>query len=147
MQSAPETIVWAGMTVAVVRAVLLGGRRLRAGGLALVDEVVAFPGDGGGLAAGLFEPAACRAAAAGGAARACQQQAQPGHGNRPDHDAVKEQRAGGAGHVVTEHREPVGERMLAAAVAENTGHADDRDGDHDDERKNNDHEALRRYTL
>jgi AcrR family transcriptional regulator len=45
-----------------VRAVLLGGWRLRAGGLALVDETVAFPGDGDCLAAGLLEPAACRAA-------------------------------------------------------------------------------------
>src|SRR4249919_483267 len=69
VQSAPETVVWAGMTVAVVRAVPLGGRRLRASGLALVDEVVAFLGDGGGLAAGLFESAAGVAATAGGAAR------------------------------------------------------------------------------
>jgi hypothetical protein len=30
VQSAPGTVVWAGMTVAVVRAVLPGGRRLRA---------------------------------------------------------------------------------------------------------------------
>src|SRR4029077_1259733 len=76
VQSAPETVVWAGMTVAVVRAVLLGGRHLRAGGVALADEGVAVLGDGGGLAAGLGglaaglpQAAACRAAAAGGAAR------------------------------------------------------------------------------
>src|SRR5664280_653526 len=36
---------------------------------------------------------------------------------------------------VAEHREAVGERMRAATVAENTGHADDHRGDQDDEPK------------
>src|SRR5450759_1298261 len=119
-------------------------RRVSAGGLALVDEVVPSLADSGRLAAGLLEPATRRAAAAGGAARAGQEQAQPEQGDGPDHDAVEEQRAVGAGHVVAEHREPVGERMRAATVAENTGHADDHRGDQDDEPKNDDHDALRR---
>jgi hypothetical protein len=76
-----------------------------AGGLALAEQVVAVLADGGGLAAGLGESAAGLAAAAGGAARAGQQQAQPEQAECPDHDAVQEQRAGGAGHVVAEHRE------------------------------------------
>src|SRR5664280_794084 len=119
-------------------------RRVSAGGLALVDEVVPSLADSGRLAAGLLESATRRAAAAGGAARAGQEQAQPEQGDGPDHDAVEEQRAVGAGHVVAEHREPVGERMRAATVAENTGHADDHRGDQDDEPKNDDHDALRR---
>ena len=54
-----------------------------AGGLALVDEVVAVPADGGRLPAGLPEPAAGGAAAAGGGPRAGQQQAQPGQADHP----------------------------------------------------------------
>src|SRR5664279_68347 len=119
-------------------------RRVSAGGLALVDEVVPSLADSGRLAAGLLESATRRAAAAGGAARAGQEQAQPEQGDGPDHDAVEEQRAVGAGHVVAEHREPVGERMRAATVTENAGHADDHRGDQDDEPKDDDHDALRR---
>ena len=44
----------------------------------------------------------------GSAARTGQKQAEPKDGHRPHHDAVEEQRAGGAGHVITEHREPLG---------------------------------------
>src|SRR5664280_2005773 len=119
-------------------------RRVSAGGLALVDEVIASLADSGRLAAGLLESATRRAAAPGGAARAGKEQAQPEQGDGPDHHAVEEQRAVGAGHVVAEHREAVGERMRAATVAENTGHADDHRGDQDDEPKNDDHDALRR---
>jgi hypothetical protein len=62
---------------------------VRSAGIALVDEIVAFPGDSGGLAAGLLEPAPRRAAAARPAARAGQQQPQPEQTHRPDHDAVE----------------------------------------------------------
>ncbi len=37
--------------------------------------------------------------------------------------------------------------MRTASVAENTGHADDYGGDHDDEPDDNDHGTLRRFTL
>src|SRR6185312_7191854 len=47
--------------------------RVAAGGVALADQVVALLADGGGLAAGLRQPAAGVAAAAGGAASAGQQ--------------------------------------------------------------------------
>src|SRR5664280_522634 len=65
------------------------------------------------------------------------------HTPLPDHASL------GTGHSrratpVAEHREAVGERMRAATVAENTGHADDHGGDQDDEPKNDDHDALRR---
>ena len=60
-----------------------------AGGLALVEQVVAVLAGGGGLTAGLGESAAGLAAAAGGAARAGQQQTQSEHGQCPDHDAVR----------------------------------------------------------
>src|SRR5512140_3466906 len=114
-----------------------------AGGLALAEQVVAVLADGGGLAAGLPESAAGLAAAAGGAARAGQQQAQPDQAECPDHDAVQEQRAGGAGHVVAEHRELVGERMLAAAIRQDAGHAGDHRRDQDDEPDDYDHDVLR----
>jgi hypothetical protein len=67
-----------------------------------------------------------RAAAAGGAPHAGQQQPQPEEGHCPHSDAIQEHRAR-AGHV----------------VAKNPGHADDDGGDQDDEPKNNDHDALR----
>src|SRR5664280_2484919 len=56
------------------------------------------------------------------------------HTPLPDHASL------GTGHSrratpVAEHREAVGERMRAATVAENTGHADDHRGDQDDEPK------------
>src|SRR5665811_2375420 len=65
------------------------------------------------------------------------------HTPLPDHASL------GTGHSrratpVAEHREAVGERMRAATVTENTGHADDHRGDQDDEPKNDDHDALRR---
>jgi hypothetical protein len=41
--------------------------------------------------------------------RAGQQQVQPGQADHSDLDAAEEQRAGGIGHVVAEHREPVSE--------------------------------------
>src|SRR5208337_3941678 len=62
--------------------------------------------------------------------------------DRPEHDAVEEQRADGAGHVMSEDRE-MDRRMRAAAVAEDDGHAGDHRGDQDDEPDNNDHDALR----
>jgi hypothetical protein len=62
-------------------------------------------------------------------------------GSRADHDAVEEQRAGGAGHVVAEHRESVVQRMSAAAIAEHTGHAGDHRGDKDNKPENDDHHA------
>jgi glycerol uptake facilitator protein len=114
-----------------------------AGGLALAEQVVAVPADGGGLAAGLGEPAAGLAAAAGGAARAGQQQAQPEQGQCPDHDAVQEQRAGRAGHVVAEHREGVSERVPVAAIGQDAGQAGDHRRDQDDEPDNDDHDVLR----
>jgi hypothetical protein len=80
----------------------------------------------GGLALGLSQPAPRRAAAAGGAPHAGQQQPQPEEGHCPHSDAIQEHRAR-AGHV----------------VAKNPGHADDDGGDQDDEPKNNDHDALR----
>jgi hypothetical protein len=79
-----------------------GARRVGAGGLALVEKVVAIPADIGRLPAGLPQAAAGVAAAAGGAPRSGQEQAQRGHADRPDHHAVQEQPALGAGHVVAE---------------------------------------------
>lgn len=43
--------------------------------------------------------------------------------------------------------EPVGEGMVAAAVADNTNQADDHGRDQDDEPDNDDHDVLRRFTL
>ena len=80
----------AGIAVAAGRAVTQRAGGVGAGGLALAEQVVAVLGDGGGLAAGLGEPAAGLAAAAGGAARAGQQQAQPGQAECPDRDAAEE---------------------------------------------------------
>ena len=79
----------------------------------------------------------------GGTVRAGEQQAQPEQAECPDHDAVQEQRAGGAGHVVAEHREVVGESMPAAAVGQDAGHAGDHRRDQDDEPDNYDLDALR----
>ena len=106
----------AGMGATAGGAVARRARRVRAGGVALGDQVVAILADRGRLLAGLPEPAAGGAAATRGTARAGQQQAQPDQGNRPDHDAIEEERASGAGHVVAEHREPVAERMPAPAL-------------------------------
>jgi hypothetical protein len=114
-------------------AVAQGAGGVGAGGVALADEVVAILADRGGLLAGLGglalglpQPAPRRAAAAGGAPHAGQQQPQPEEGHCPHSDAIQEHRAR-AGHV----------------VAKNPGHADDDGGDQDDEPKNNDHDALR----
>jgi hypothetical protein len=114
-------------------AVAQGAGGVGAGGVALADEVVAVLADRGGLLAGLGglalglpKPAPRRAAAAGGAPHAGQQQPQPEEGHCPHSDAIQEHRAR-AGHV----------------VAKNPGHADDDGGDQDDEPKNNDHDALR----
>src|SRR6185437_3845669 len=76
-----------------------------------------------------------------------QQQAKAGQGDRPDHDAVQEQRAGGPGHVIAEHRERMGERMAAAAIGQDTGHADDHSRDQEDEPDNDDHDVLRESEL
>jgi hypothetical protein len=118
-------------------AVAQGAGGVGAGGVALADEVVAILADRGGLLAGLGglalglpQPAPRRAAAAGGAPHAGQQQPQPEEGHCPHSDAIQEHRAR-AGHV----------------VAKNPGHADDDGGDQDDEPKNNDHGALRGSTL
>src|ERR1035441_415201 len=68
---------WGGgrfeVAVAAGRAVPQVAGRVGAGGVALVDEVVAGLAGSGGLAAGLLEPAPRVAAAAGGAARTGQQ--------------------------------------------------------------------------
>jgi len=93
---------------AIVLAMLMGGlprmaaaggrvasqaaRGVGAGGVALVQEVIAVVGSDSGLAAGLPQPAARSAAAPGGPAGAGQQQAQPEHGDGHGHDAVEEQR-------------------------------------------------------
>ncbi len=69
-QPAPAAVAWAGTGVAAGRAVAQSACRVGAGGLALVDEVVAIPADSGRLPAGLPEPAAGGAAPAGGAPRA-----------------------------------------------------------------------------
>src|ERR1035437_3672269 len=61
------------VAVAAGRAVPQVAGRVGAGGVALVDEVVAGLAGSGGLAAGLLEPAPRVAAAAGGAARTGQQ--------------------------------------------------------------------------
>ena len=46
------------------------------------------------------------------------------------------QRAGGPGHVIAEHRERVGERMAAAAIGQDAGHAGDHRRDQDDKPDN-----------
>src|SRR5579859_7504614 len=145
-------VVLAGVKASRRRAVAQGAGGVGAGGVALADEVVAVLADRGGLLAGLGglalglpKPAPRRAAAAGGVPYAGQQQPQPEQGHRPHRDSVQEHRAR-AGHVVAEHREPVRE-PVRAAVTENPGHADDDRGDQDDEPKNNDHGALRGFTL
>ena len=61
-------------------AVPFGAVPLGAGGVALAAQVVAVRADGGGLAAGLHQPAAGVTAATRGAARAGEQHAQPGQG-------------------------------------------------------------------
>jgi hypothetical protein len=62
-QPAPEAGC-AGVAVAAGCAVARGARRVGAGGLALVDQVVAILADSGRLLAGLPEPAARGAATA-----------------------------------------------------------------------------------
>ena len=94
-------------------------------GTALAEQVVPVLADGRGLAAGPSQAAAGLVTAPGGAAGSGKQQAQPGQGDGPDHDAVEEQLAGGAGHVIAEHRERMGERMAAAVVGQDADHADD----------------------
>jgi hypothetical protein len=69
-QPAPAAVACAAMGVAAGRAVPQRVRRVCAGGLALVDQVVAILADRGRLAAGLPEPASGGAAAAGGPPRA-----------------------------------------------------------------------------
>jgi hypothetical protein len=85
---APPAAVRAGMAVAAGRGVFL-----RAGGLALVDQVVAFLAGRRGLAAGLQEAAARIAAAAGGAERAGLQQGSARTG-RPSAGGRREIRPG-----------------------------------------------------
>jgi hypothetical protein len=114
-----------------------------AGGLALLEQIVAVLADGGGLAARLAESAAGLAAATRGAARAGQQQAQPEQGQSSDHDAVEEQRSGRAGHVIAEHREMMGEPMPIAAIGQDAGYSGDDRRDQDDEPDNYDHDVLR----
>jgi hypothetical protein len=123
--------------------VLPHARRLSTSGVALADEVVPVPRDSDPLALSVREPAARRADEPRCAARAGQEQAQSEHGHRPDHDAVKERGAGRAGDVVAEHREPVGERMCAALIGEDAGHANDYRGDEQDKAEYEDHDALR----
>jgi len=147
MPHAALAAAFAGVAVTAGRA---GAQRAGgggAGGVALADQVVAVLADGGGLAPGLPQPAAGVAAAAGGAARAGQQHAQPEQGQCPDHDAVQEQGAGRAGHVIAEYREGVGERMPGAAVRQDAGRSGDDRRDQDDEPDNYDHDALRKSEL
>jgi hypothetical protein len=77
------------MSVAVGRVVSPHARRFGACRVALVNHVVTIAADGGGLVAGLLEPASRRAAAKRSAARAGQQQAQPEERYRPDRNAVE----------------------------------------------------------
>jgi hypothetical protein len=107
-------------------------RRLRAGGVAFVDQNAPFLFGCGCLAPRLLEPAMCGAAASG-AARTGQDQAQPEQSRRPDDDAAEEEGAGGAGDVDTENRESAGELMGAAAVRKNADDTDYHRGDEDDE--------------
>src|ERR1035437_683405 len=62
--------ICAGIAAVAGQAVTHGAGGVGAGGLALVEQVVAVLGDGGGLAAGSRESAAGLAAAAGGPGRA-----------------------------------------------------------------------------
>ena len=119
-QSAPAIAVRAVLGLAG------GAFAQRAGGVgagcvALVDQVVALPAGRCGLAPGQPEPASRGPATPCGAARAGQHEAQPEQTGRPDHDAMEEQRASRASHVIAEYRE-MAERVCAATVAENTGH-------------------------
>ena len=83
-------VISAGTAAVVGRVVTQRAGGVRAGSVALAEQVVAVLADGGGLAAGLGESAAGLAAAAGGPARAGHQQAQPEQAECPDHDAVQE---------------------------------------------------------
>src|ERR1035437_9014796 len=126
--------ICAGIAAVAGQTVTHGAGGVGAGGLALVEQVVTVVADRGGLPAG---------AAGSAPARAGQQQAQPEQGQRADHDAVEEKRAGGAGHVVAEDREVVGERMPAAAIGQHAGYSGDHRRDQDDEPDNDDHDVLR----
>jgi hypothetical protein len=78
-EPAPERERRLVAAVSAGRAVPLAARRVRAGGVALADQVVAILADSRGLLAGLPEPAAGGTSAAGGAPGAGQQQAQPSY--------------------------------------------------------------------
>ena len=67
-------------------------------------------------------------------------------GQRAGDDAVQEQGAGGAGHVIAEHRE-MGHRIGGTAVGQHAGHAGDPRGGQDDEPDNDDHGGSNLFTL
>jgi len=94
----------------------------------MVDEVIALLADRRGFPARLFELASRRATPTVRVAHTGQEQAQPERSCYADHDADEEHRAGRAGHLEAEHREPIGERMLAARVTEYTRDTDDHCG-------------------
>jgi hypothetical protein len=52
---------------------------------------------------------------------------------------------GGAGHVIAEHRERVGERMAAAVIGQDAGYTDDHRRDQADEP--DDYDVLRESEL
>jgi DNA-3-methyladenine glycosylase II len=148
---APERVPPAALAVAVpVEGSAVVGRaaahragRIGARGLPLVEQFVAFLADRGGLPLGPGQPAAGLAAPAGGTARPRQQQAEPEHAQRPEDDAVEEQPAGRAGHVIAEHREGMTERMRGPPVRQDAAHADGYRRDQDDKTDNDDHNPLR----
>src|ERR1035441_3326247 len=65
----------------------------------------------------------------------------------PTPQPQKERVAGGAGQVVAERREGVGERMPAAVIGQDAGHAGGHRRDQDDEPDDYDHDVLRGSAL
>src|ERR1039457_3048404 len=120
------------VAVAAGRAVPQVAGRVGAGGVALVDEVVAGLAGSGGLAAGLPESAPRVAAAAGGGGRTRPKEAPPEHGEAPAPPPRKPKRkrgGGGPGRLTPTPRDRGGAPIPAAAVAETPRHADDHRGD------------------
>jgi hypothetical protein len=109
------------------------------GGVLRLGEFVAVPPHRGCLAAGVLEVVTRRPSATRGAPGLGQQQAQAEHADGSYDHAVEEQSARGAGHVITEHSEAVGEGVLTSAVAEDTGDTGDDGGEKDDEPYSDDH--------
>ncbi|MEU9028926.1 hypothetical protein AB0D46_15615 [Streptomyces sp. NPDC048383] len=111
----------------------------RAGGVALLDEVLTFAVHHRALALRGEEVDAVATGCPTGSGEH-EDQAEKRQG--ADGDAVEEQRAGRAGDVIAEDREVVGEFVGAAEIGHDPGHRNNQRGEQDDQAHYEDHGAL-----